>query len=93
MLRRWLLSWLLLPFALILPDQSRGDEPAPPPKEAPNRAQVDRLIRQLGSDQFNERETASRQLELGPRPLRPCAGRDGEQGFGRYDAEPPTSRP
>jgi hypothetical protein len=67
MLRRWRLSWFLLPFALMLPGESRGDEPARPSTVAPDQAQVERLIRQLGSTYFNEREAASRQLmKIGP---------------------------
>jgi len=67
MLRRCLLPCLFLHFALILPDALRGNEPVQPPKEASDRAQVERLIRQLGSKEFSERETATRQLEkIGP---------------------------
>ncbi|HKI31086.1 MAG TPA: hypothetical protein VKA46_04420, partial [Gemmataceae bacterium] len=79
-----LLSWLLLPFALILSGESRGDEPARPPKEAPDRAQVERLIRQLGSDEFKEREAASRQLEkIGPPAMEALRA----AGTGSKDAE------
>jgi hypothetical protein len=66
MLRSWLLSWLL-PLALILSAKPPRVDPAPLPQEVPDRAQVERLIRQLSSDDFDEREAASRQLrKIGP---------------------------
>jgi hypothetical protein len=60
----------VLPFALALAGESPGEPPMPPPQEAPDRAQVDRLIRQLGSTDFAEREAASQQLQkIGPPAL------------------------
>src|SRR5690242_9699404 len=70
MLRPWLLAWLLLPSALIPGGESCGSEPARLPKEAPDLAQVQRLIQQLGERKFDQRAAASRQLEkIGPPAL------------------------
>jgi hypothetical protein len=57
-----LLTWLLASFLLISSNELRGDEPARPPKEDPDRARIERLIRQLGSGDFDEREAAGREL-------------------------------
>jgi hypothetical protein len=70
MLHQRLLSWLLLPLALMLSGGSHGDEPARSSNEPPDRAQIECLIRQLGSRAFHERQAASRQLEkIGPPAL------------------------
>jgi HEAT repeat protein len=66
MLPRWLL-FPLLPFALICSAESCGGEQPRPPKGTPDRAQIEHLIEQLSSPEFNEREAASRGLEkIGP---------------------------
>ncbi len=67
MLRRRVIMWLLLPFALSPLGELRGAEPVQPQQEATDRTQIERMIQQLGSVDFNEREAASRQLEkIGP---------------------------
>ncbi len=65
LLRRALLC--LMPALALNLSAAGGDEPARPSQEGPDKAQIGRLIRQLGSNQFSEREAASRQLEkIGP---------------------------
>jgi hypothetical protein len=66
-MHRWsLLSWLL-PFTFILPAAASSDESARSAKAPPDREAIERLIRQLGSGTFHEREAASRQLQkIGP---------------------------
>jgi hypothetical protein len=67
MLRLRPLSSLVLLFTLSLSCESRCDEPARPAKADADAAQIRRLIQQLGSDDFEEREAASRQLKkIGP---------------------------
>ncbi len=67
MLRGWMLAGLLLSFPPIFLSESRGE---PPTEEVADRGQVDRLIQQLGGENFDEREAASQQLKkIGPPAL------------------------
>ncbi len=43
--------------------RSESDKPSPAKSKAPSPAEIDRLIRQLGADDFNQREAASKALE------------------------------
>jgi len=66
MLRRWLLLCVVVT-AWLMPVELRGDEPARSAKETPTPAEIERLIRQLGNEEFSEREEASRRLKkIGP---------------------------
>jgi hypothetical protein len=67
MLGKWLLAGVIVAAVLFLPAGLRGDDTARPASEAADRDRIDRLIRQLGSDEFSQRDGASRQLEkIGP---------------------------
>ena len=82
---RWLLPCVVVA-ACFMPVGVRGDEPRP------SAAQIDRLIRQLGSEVFSEREEASRQLKkIGPAAM-PALARPSRARTPRWAAAPPTSR-
>jgi WD40 repeat protein len=62
MLLRWALLCLTPALALNLV-AAGGDELSRPSQEGPDKAHIDRLIKQLGSDDFDAREAASKALE------------------------------